>query len=88
MEKKDNMTLWVFLAFSSINTKKGALILIWSSVVFTLYCFPFSLFFAEQEWVKQVFLIDSWDWLAMMIPMVLWYYLSLRWMDKNKAWQN
>jgi len=85
MEKKDHIPMWVFLAFSSINTKKGALILIWSCVIFTLYSFPFSLFFAEA-WVKQVFLIDDWSWLSMMIPIVLWYYLSLRWMDKNNAW--
>jgi len=86
MEKKEHIPMWVFLAFSSINTKKGALTLIWSCVVFTLYCFPFSLFFTELAWVKQVFLIDDWSWLSMMVPIVLWYYLSLRWMDKNKAW--
>jgi len=86
MENKEHIPMWVFLAFSSINTKKGALTLIWSCVVFTLYCFPFSLFFTELAWVKQVFLIDDWSWLSMMVPIVLWYYLSLRWMDKNKAW--
>jgi len=88
MEKKDNMPLWVFLAFSSINTRKGALILIWSTFIFTLYCFPFSLFFTDQAWIKQVFLIDDWSWLPMMVPMVIWYFLSLRWIDKNKAWQS
>lgn len=87
MEKKDDMPLWVFLAFSSINTRKGALILIWCSVIFSLYCIPWSLFIPEQEWVKQVFLIDDWSWLTMMVPMLLWYYLSLRWIDKNKAWE-
>ncbi len=88
MEKKDNMPLWVFLALSSINTRKGALILIWACVVFSLYCIPWSLFIAEPEWVKQVFLIDDWSWLAMMIPMILWYWLSLRWIDKNNAWES
>lgn len=87
MEKKDNMPLWVFLAFSSINTRKGALILIWSCVIFTVYSFPWSLYITDQEWVKQVFLIDDWSWLAMMVPMVIWYYFSLRWIDKNKAWE-
>lgn len=87
MEKKDGMPLWVFLAFSSINTRKAALILIWFSVIFTIYCFPFPLYFTEQAWVKQVFLIDDWGWLPMMVPMVIWYYISLRWMDKNKAWE-
>lgn len=88
MEKKDNTPLWVFLAFSSINTRKGALILIWSSIVFTLYCFPWSMFFAEPAWVRQVFLIDDWSWLAMMLPIIVWYYLSLRWIDKNDVWES
>lgn len=88
MEKKDNMPIWVFLAFSSINTRKGALILIWSSVVFTLYCFPWSLFFTETQWISQVFLINDWSWLTMMVPMVLWYGISLRWVDKNAVWEN
>lgn len=88
MEKKDNTPLWVFLALSSINTKKGALILIWSSFVFTLYCFPWSLFFVDQAWVSQIFLIDDWSWLAMMVPIVLWYWLSMRWVDKNDTWDS
>ena len=88
MEKTDNMPLWVFLAFSSINTRKGALILIWSCIVFSLYCIPWVQFFADQEWVKKIFLIDDWSWIAMMIPMVLWYGLSLRWVDKHATWEN
>ncbi len=87
MEKKDNMPIWVFLAFSSIETRKGALILIWSCIVFTVYCFPWSLFFTECDWVAQVFLIEDWSWLAMMIPVVIWYLFGFRWVDKNQAWQ-
>ena len=87
MEKKDDMPLWVFLAFSSINTRKAALILIWACVIFTLYCIPVPLLIKEPKWLAQVFLIDDWSWLAMMIPMVLWYYLSLRWVDKNGGWE-
>ncbi len=86
MEKKDNTPLWVFLAFSSINTRKGALILIWSCIIFSLYCIPWRLFFSDQEWVAKIFLIDDWSWLAMMVPMIIWYWLSLRWVDKNTAW--
>lgn len=88
MEKKESTPLWVFLAFSSISTRKGALILNWSSFVFTLYCIPWSLFFAEQEWVGKVFLIDDWSWLAMMVPVIVWYWLSLRWVDKNDTWED
>lgn len=88
MEKKDNMPLWVFLAFSSINTRKGALILIWSCIVFSIYCIPWVKFFADQEWVSKIFLIDDWSWIAMMVPMIIWYWLSLRWIDKNAVWES
>lgn len=87
MEKKDNTPMWVFLAFSSINTRKGALILIWACVIFTLYCVPWPLFFPEPEWLKKVFLIDDWSWLAMMVPMVLWYFFAMRWVDKHDEWE-
>jgi hypothetical protein len=79
--------MWVFLAFSSINTRKSALILIYSSVIFSLYCFPWVKFFNGEGWVAKLFLIDDWSWFAMMIPVVLWYCLSLRWLDKNKGWE-
>ena len=87
MEKRDDMPMWVFLALSSINTRKGALILIWSCIIFTFYCIPWVQFFPEPEWLGKVLLIDDWSWLAMMVPMVIWYWLSLRWIDKNNAWQ-
>ena len=88
MEKQENMPLWVFLAFSSINSRKGALILIWSSVLFTLYSIPWSKFFVELEWVRTVFLIDDWSWMVMMVPIIIWYWLSLKWVDKNSQWVN
>ncbi len=86
MEKTDNMPLWVFLAFSSIETRKAALILIYSSVVFTLYCIPWMLFF-KHPWISRIFLLDDWSWAGMMLPIIVWYVLSLRWMDKHQAWQ-
>ena len=49
MEKTDNTALWVFLAFSSIETRKGATRLIWASVFFTIYCLPWPLFFSTQD---------------------------------------
>jgi hypothetical protein len=86
MEKTDNMPIWVFLAFSSINKRKGALLLIWSCIAFTLYCIPWSLFFEGQDWIAKIFLIDDWSWLAMMVPITFWYWLSLKWLDNNSAW--
>lgn len=85
MEKTKDMPLWVFLAFSSIETRKMALILIWASVIFTVYCIPW-ISFTSNSLVEKIFLIDDWSWVAMMIPICLWYWLSLRWLDKHSAW--
>ena len=88
MEKDDNVPLWVFLAFSSISKRKTALLLIYSCVMFSIYCVPWPTLFAEPEWIGNVFLISDWSWLAMMVPMTIWYLASFRWMDKNSAWSN
>jgi len=81
------MPLWVLLAFSSIHKRKHAVILIWSSILFSLYCLPWANFI-NNEIVSTIFLIDDWSWIAMMIPICLWYILCLRWMDQNSAWEN
>lgn len=88
MQKDKGMPMWVFLAFSSIETRKGALILIWSSLLFTLYCIPWVNYLSTIPWVKTLFLIDDWEWFAMMLPMTFWYWLSLKWVDKNRGWSS
>lgn len=80
------MPIWVLMAFSSIQKRKHAIMLIWSCVIFTVYCLPF-VNFIDNEIVATLFLIDDWSWIAMMIPMCIWYVLSLQWMDKNDAWE-
>ena len=79
------LPLWVLLAFSSIEKRKHAILLIWVCIIFTLYCLPWASF-TSNEIVSSVFVIEDWSWIAMMIPICLWYLLSLRWMDKNNAW--
>jgi hypothetical protein len=86
MEKTDNMPIWVYLAFSGIATRKGAVLLISACVVFSIYCIPWSLLFPGRDWVVQIFLVDDWSWFAMMMPIVLWYWLSLKWIDNNTGW--
>ena len=86
MQKTKDMPLWVFLAFSSIETRKGALMLIWSSIIFSFYCVPWSHYFNGNYWISKVFLLDDWEWFAMMLPITLWYWLSMRWLDKNGGW--
>ena len=80
------MPLWVLLAFSSIQKRKHAMILIWACILFTLYCLPWATF-VNNEMITTLFLIDDWSWIAVMIPLCLWYILSLRWMDQNDAWE-
>lgn len=86
MQKTDDMPIWVFLALSSIETRKGALMLIRSSIIFTVYCIPWVNFYDGIDWVVGLFLIDDWSWFAMMLPMTLWYWLGLKWVDKNRGW--
>ncbi|MCK5395166.1 MAG: hypothetical protein KAJ32_04200 [Gammaproteobacteria bacterium] len=86
-EKTPKMPLLVLLAFSSINKRKHAILLIWASILFTVYCFPWMNFF-NYEVISHLFLIDDWSWIAMMIPICIWYILSLRWMDQNNSWEN
>jgi len=86
MEKTANMPLWVYLAFSSISTRKGALWLIASCGVFSAYCLPWSQLVPGQDWIETIFLIDDWSWFAMMLPITFWYWLSLNWLDRHKAW--
>jgi len=86
MEKTENMPIWVYLAFSSIATRKGALVLIFTCVAFSIYCMPWSLLFPGRDWVGQIFLIEDWSWFAMMIPITFWYWLSLRWVENNSGW--
>lgn len=86
MEENKKIPLWVLLAFSSIQARRSALILIWASIAFSLYCVPWTILFASPAWLAKIFLIDDWSWLAMMLPINLWYYLGLRWMDRNAGW--
>jgi hypothetical protein len=34
----------------------------------------------------MLFLIDDWEWFAMMLPMTIWYWLSMKWVDKKRGW--
>lgn len=88
MQKNEKMPMWVFLAFSSIEKRKHALWLIWATILFTLYCIPWAHIFSSQALVGKLFLIDDWSWFAMMVPIAVWYWLSLKWVDRNAGWQS
>ncbi|WP_132972445.1 hypothetical protein [Thiogranum longum] len=88
MEKTDKMPIWVFLAFSSISTRKGAMLLIWACVLFTVYTIPWAGIFTDHEWVANLFVIEDWSWFAMMLPISFWYWISLKWIDRHTGWTN
>ncbi len=86
MKKTDSTPLWVFLAFSSIESRKGALILVWISLIFSLYCVPWFNFFKVDDRVAKLFLVNDWVWFAVMLATTVWYWVSLKWIDKNGGW--
>jgi hypothetical protein len=86
MNKPDKMPLWVQFAFANIERRKAALWLVAASVLFALYCIPWPRYFPQPDWLGKIFLIADWDWFAMMVPITLWYWLSLRWADRHGVW--
>jgi hypothetical protein len=86
MKKTDTTPLWVFLAFYNIESRKGALILIWISLLFSFYCVPWVNYFNGDGWVAKLFLADGWTWFAVMLLITIWYWVSLKWIDRNGGW--
>ena len=76
MTRTSNMPIWVFLGLMNVETRKGALILVYLMIVCSVASIPLSWYLAE------------WSWAAMMLPMGLWYWLCLRWADRNALWQH
>ena len=62
--------------------------LILSCILFTVYCIPWSVLLPGHDWIATVFLLEDWSWFAMMIPITLWYWISLKWIDKHSGWEN
>lgn len=82
------MPLWVAILFSNLRSRKVALRLVFGCAIFTIYCFPWANYFGNHDWVAKLFLLDDWSWIAMMAPTTLWYWLGLRWIDANSAWES
>lgn len=86
MKKIDKTPLWVELAYANIHTRKTAMWLIIACALFTLYCVPW-VKFTNSPIVATLFQIEDWEWLAMMLPMTIWYWVSLKWVDKHQGWE-
>ena len=69
------MPLWAFLGLMNIETRKGALILVWCCIACSIACIPLSCY------------LEDWSWTAMMFPVALWYWLSMKWVDNHSSWE-
>lgn len=87
MNQPAKRPIWVDMAFSIIQKRKHALWLISVNIVFALYCVPWARFLETPEWFQTLFIIDDWSWLLMMMAILVWYSICLRWMDNNSAWE-
>ncbi|MGD0959099.1 MAG: hypothetical protein ABSB19_04755 [Methylomonas sp.] len=87
MQKTDDRPWWVVLALSNIQTRKTALWLILSNVLFSAYCVPWVSLYGDVDWVAQVFLIEDWEWFLFSAPFTVWYWFGVKWIDKNNGWR-
>ena len=78
---------WVFAAVFYIKTRAGGAWLLGICLASTLYCLPWSQFLNANSRIAWLFLAPDWSWFAIMVPMTLWYWLAVRWMNRNNAWQ-
>ena len=80
MDRKDNMPLWVFLGLLNLETRKAALLLVSCALVFGLVFLPLPYLLDDWNWMDVV------NWSGMMFAITLWYWLSIRWVDKHSSW--
>ena len=73
MNKKDNMPSWVYWGLWGIKTKKVALAFAIISQVIALIVVLIGIY------VEDFFLIAF-----ILVP--LWYWLAIKWVDKNSSW--
>ena len=80
MKKKDNMPLWVFLSLVNLETRKAARLLVSCTLVCGLVFLPLPYLLDDWSWM------DVFNWSGMMFAITLWYWLSIRWVDKHSSW--
>lgn len=74
MEKKDDMPSWVYWGLWGIKTRKVAMLFVYISIVLTLAIVPVGI--ALNDYLFIAFIL---------VP--LWYWLSIKWVDKNSTWE-
>jgi hypothetical protein len=77
----NKMPLWVSLGLSNFKTRKSLIYLALACLVFGLGFLPLPFLLDNWSWM------DVLEWSGLMYPMALWYWLCLRWVDKNSSWE-
>lgn len=74
MKKKENMPSWAYWGLWGINSRKVALGYFIVTLILSFVIIPVGI------------LVQ--DYSLLVVPLVpLWYWLSLKWADKNSAWE-
>lgn len=87
MERKENMPMWVFFGLSSINSRKGAMWLVWSCFVCSILFMPWVSLIPGINFIPESVKLDNWDWAVPTFLITLWYWLCVRWVDKHSSWE-
>ncbi|MDP8567674.1 hypothetical protein [Methylophilus aquaticus] len=85
MKNIDQAPWWVKVVYANVSRRKVACWLTIVCAVFTLYCFPWSRY-SDAPLVAQIFVFDDWEWFLSMLPMTIWYWVALIWIDRHGSW--
>jgi hypothetical protein len=88
MKKQDDTPTWGFLAFASVKTRRGGLMMVGLNALSCLYCIPWSHYAGNATWVAKVFIVHNWYWLPVMIAITAWYGLGFQWINRHDAWSD
>ncbi len=86
MKEIEHTPMWVLLVYANIHQRKMAIWLIISCAVFGLYCLPWPQLVNQPSW-SMLFRINDWAWAGSVLPLIIWYLLALKWVDKHQGWE-
>lgn len=75
MKKLDNMPVWAYWGLWGINTRKVAMTYFIIALILSLAIIPFSIMMKDYLYLCVV-----------LAP--IWYWVSIKWADKNNAWNS
>jgi hypothetical protein len=87
MKITEHTPFWVKLVYANIHTRKSAKWMIISCIVFGFYSIPWAQL-STNALIAKLFLIHDWTWCISMVPLSIWYWLALKWVDQHAAWDD